>query len=303
MKNHYETLGVSETASLDEIKKAYRKLALQYHPDRNPGDKRAEEKFKEITEAYEILGDENKKGSYDYDRRTGGNNSDPFGFSNSTDDIPREFFKNKTWGDYSSYFKQGGGFGPKAKSTPAKGSDIKFDIPLTIEESVMGKEVEMEFYRIENGANTRRTLRVNIKPGIQDNESITIKKEGNRDGVVPGDLIIRVIVKEHKYLKRDGDIIDVVIPVTVTQAIFSAELTIPSPVPKKSIRITTPSAMQSGYSVSIPMDGGKGYKFIYRITFMVAVPAAPNAELQALYKIIDDKYPSSNTPEPVPNKG
>jgi len=308
MKNHYETLGVPESASIDEIKKAYRKLALQYHPDRNPGNKKAEDKFKEVTEAYEILSDENKKGSYDHDRRTGGGFTATGGFDFSDmnmDDILRQF--NMKWGGangFDEYFRAQAGtkYGRGAKSTPAKGTDIKIEIPLTIEDSIMGKEVEMEFFRIEDGNNTRRTLKVNIKPGIQDGEFISIKKEGNRDGVVPGDLIIKITIKKHRHFKREGDVIEAVIPVTVTQAIFSAELTIPSPVPKKSIMIVTPPAMMSGYSVSIPMDGGKNYKFIYRIVFQIVVPAVLDAELQSLYKIIESKYPSPNSPEPLENK-
>lgn len=303
MKNHYQTLGVPEDATADDIKKAYRKLALQCHPDRNPGDKKSEEKFKEITEAYEVLSDENKKGSYDYDRRTGGGN--PFSGNGDMnfdmEDILRQFNQAGHKYDFSSFFNQGK-YGQGSRSKPAKGTDIKIEIPLTVEESLMGKEVEMEFYRIEGGENTRRTLKVNIKPGIQNDEFISIKKEGNRDGVVSGDLIIKIVVREHKYLKREGDIVDVVIPVTVPQAIFGAELTISSPVPKKSVVISIPASMRSGYSVSIPMDGGKSYKFIFRITFMIAVPAVPDVELQALYRIIEEKYPSPNSPEPVPNK-
>lgn len=308
MKNHYTTLGVSESATLDDIKKAYRKLALQYHPDRNPGDKKAEDKFKEITEAYEILSDENKKGSYDYDRRTGGTSSSGgFDFNDmDMDDILRQF--NMKWrgaNGFEEFFKASnasGKYGQGAKSTPAKGTDIKIEIPLTIEESVMGKEVEMEFYRIEGGDNTRRTLKVNIKPGIQSGEAISIKKEGNRDGVVPGDLIIKISIKEHKFLKREGDVIDVVIPVTVPQALFGAELTVPSPIPKKSVMFTIPARMKSGFSVSVPMDGGKNYKFIYRITFVIALPVNPDAEIESLYRIIESKYPSPSTPDPVPNK-
>lgn len=308
MKNHYTTLGVSESASLDDIKKAYRKLALQYHPDRNPGDKKSEDRFKEITEAYEILSDENKKGSYDYDRRSGGpSSSGGFDFNGmDMDDILRQFNMKFGGSPFENYFRSqqqsSNKYGHGAKSTPAKGTDIKIEIPLTVEESVVGKEVEMEFYRIEGGENARRTLKVNIKPGIQNGEAISIKKEGNRDGVVPGDLIIKISIKEHKYLKREGDLIDVVIPVTVPQALFGAELTIPSPIPKKSIMFTVPAKMKSGFSVSVPMDGGKNYKFIYRITFVIALPVNPDAEIEALYRIIESKYPSPSEPDPVPNK-
>ena len=144
-RDYYEVLGVSKTASADEIKKAYRKLAMQYHPDRNPGNKEAEEKFKEATEAYEILSDEKKRSQYD-----------KFGFQGVHSDFADAYgrggfdfssmFGGGGFGDlddiFSSFF--GGGFGSRSSTRQRRGNDIRYDIKLSLEDAVFGKKMEIK---------------------------------------------------------------------------------------------------------------------------------------------------------------
>lgn len=155
-RDYYEVLGVSKTATQDELKKAYRKLAVQFHPDKNPGDHSAEEKFKELGEAYDVLGDEQKRAAYDrYGHAAfaggmpagggGGGFHDPF-------DVFREVFGGGAGGDiFESFFGGGGGRrGGRGGNGPQRGSDLRYGLEITLEEAARGVEKELEFERLAN---------------------------------------------------------------------------------------------------------------------------------------------------------
>ena len=142
-RDYYEVLGVDKNASPEEMKRAYRKLAMKYHPDRNPGDKAAEEKFKELNEAYEVLGSPEKKQMYDQFGHAGVNGN-AGGFSGQAgfggfEDI---------FGDIFDMF--GGGFSGRRRSGPQKGADIRYEMSITFEEAAFGTEKTIEFYKYEN---------------------------------------------------------------------------------------------------------------------------------------------------------
>ena len=151
-RDYYDVLGVSKTANADELKKAYRKLALKYHPDRNKGNAEAEEKFKEVNEAYSVLSDETKRAQYDQlgpdafeqAQQGGGPGGNPFGggfggFSGSgMEDIFDMFFGG-----------QGGRGGRSANAGPQRGADLRFDLEITFEEAAFGIEKEINLYRDE----------------------------------------------------------------------------------------------------------------------------------------------------------
>ncbi|HPN84535.1 MAG TPA: molecular chaperone DnaJ, partial [Victivallales bacterium] len=153
-KDYYDVLGVSKSASQDEIKKAYRKLAIKYHPDRNPGDKAAEEKFKELSQAYEVLSDQQKRAQYDQfgheaftrsGARSGAGHGgfefhDPF-------DIFREVFGDGGGGLFDNIF--GGGRARRDPNGPIDGSDLRFDLPIDFEEAVFGTEKKIRIPRME----------------------------------------------------------------------------------------------------------------------------------------------------------
>ncbi|SET41683.1 molecular chaperone DnaJ [Natronincola peptidivorans] len=145
-RDYYEVLGLDKNASAEDLKRAYRKLAMKYHPDKNPGDTKAEEKFKELNEAYEVLSSPEKKQRYDQFGHAGVNGAGGGGYENyggfgGFEDI---------FGDIFDMFGGGGGFSSRRRSGPQKGADIKYELSITFEEAVFGTEKTIEFHKYEN---------------------------------------------------------------------------------------------------------------------------------------------------------
>uniref|UniRef100_UPI0038638225 DnaJ domain-containing protein n=1 Tax=Treponema saccharophilum TaxID=165 RepID=UPI0038638225 len=151
-RDYYEVLGVDKSASKDDIKRAYRKLAVKYHPDRNPGDKEAEEKFKEATEAYEVLSDDSKRPAYDQYGFAGvdGMNGGGGGYSHAFNDFSDLFssfggdFFERMFGGFGGF----GGFGESRRrdpNAPTKGDSLRYDLSISFKESVFGSKVDLKF--------------------------------------------------------------------------------------------------------------------------------------------------------------
>ncbi|MFW5802387.1 MAG: molecular chaperone DnaJ [Verrucomicrobiota bacterium] len=145
-KDYYDILGISQSATQDEIKKAYRKLAVKYHPDKNPGDKAAEDKFKEVSEAYEVLGDEGKRKQYDqFGHEAFTNRQGPAGGGPSGD--PFDIFSQVFGGSMFDEFFGGGGGGRRARSQ--RGSDLRYDMEVNFEDAVFGADTTVQIPRAE----------------------------------------------------------------------------------------------------------------------------------------------------------
>ncbi|MEA1958245.1 MAG: DnaJ C-terminal domain-containing protein [Chloroflexota bacterium] len=253
-KDYYQLLGVSRTASDKEIKQAYRKLARKYHPDVNPGDKSAEEKFKEINNAYEIISDTEKRKKYDqfgdkwqYADQFAGAQGGPFGgssgfYDKGSDGFNYEYVDMSELGDLSDLFKGfTGGFGGRTRTSRARrGRAVDYAADVTLEEAFNGST------RLIQDMSGRR-LEVKIPKGVKDGQRIKVagKGEPGITGGPGGDLYLVVSVKPHSVFQRKGDDIHVEVPVPLADAILGGEASVPSP-KGKNLALKIPPETQNG---------------------------------------------------------
>lgn len=263
-KDFYQLLGVTRTATADEIKKSYRKLAMQYHPDKNPNNKKAEEKFKEVTEAYETLSDPQKRQMYDQfghggpqqqQQYSGGN---PFaggagpggfgGFSSQNPDMQDIF--GDVFGDI---------FNARQNSRPrrnARGSDLRYSLSITFEEAATGSEKVISFMRQRGGREEPAKLSVNVPAGVKDGQRLKLANEGDMPGNTgtPGDLYVIVHLADHLIFKREENDVMMDLPVNFADAILGTSLEIPTLTGKAILKV--PEGTHTGQVFRLK---GKGF--------------------------------------------
>jgi molecular chaperone DnaJ len=221
-KDFYKVLGVDKKASADEIKKKYRSLARDLHPDKNQGDTAREEKFKAVSEAYDILSDSKKRAEYDEARSmferggfrapTGGGNyqggdfSDLFGGGN-----PQDIFSNL--------------FGGGGRRGPRKGSDLQTEANISFKESVFGTTLDLKLNVDGTGS---QTISARVPAGVNDGAKIRVKGKGAPGEAGPGDLFIELNVKPHAVFSRKGENLLLTLPVTFAEAALGADLKVPT---------------------------------------------------------------------------
>ena len=237
-KDFYAILGVSKDVSDAELKKTYRKLARQYHPDSNPGDAKAEARFKEISEAYSVLSDAQLRQEYDQIRAMGsGARFTPGpGGSAGFEDIFSTMFGGRGRTSYSAGgFEDllggvfgSGGFGTstggfRGSGGPTKGADITAKTTLDFLTAIRGDTVTLQ---MQNGKETK----VKIPAGVADGQKIRLKGKGrpSPDGGAPGDLVLTVSVRKHPVFEREGLNLRVQVPVTFVEAALGATIEVPT---------------------------------------------------------------------------
>lgn len=256
-KSLYDTLGVSQNASSDDIKKAYRRLARQYHPDINK-DKGAEEKFKEINAAYEILSDENKRAQYDQfgDSMFGGQNFSDFARSNQNvniDDILASIFGNNQKGSFSSGsfggFGNFGGFGGFGGfDEPVL--DINDQITIPFESALLGGN----YHYNNNGLK----FDIKIPAGIKNNETLRIANKGRKAQGRVGNLLLKVIIAPSNEYEIKDNILHKIINIPLKIAIFGGKIKVNTPY--KEVTLTIPKDTKNNQKMRIKEQGIKDRK-------------------------------------------
>ena len=227
-KDFYKILGVSKDVSEVELKKTYRKLSRQFHPDTNPGDAKAEARFKEISEAYSVLSDKDQRAEYDQMRAMGpgarggfggGGGGFPGGFQGGNANFGGNGFEDV----FANLFGGGGGGfgGPRG---PQRGQDLTTTQTLDFIDGVKGTTIKLS---LRAGA---EPTTIKIPAGVTDGQKIKIAGKGNPspNGGPAGDLIITVTVKPHPVFTRDGNNIRVVVPITFAEAVLVATIQVPT---------------------------------------------------------------------------
>ncbi|MEY4492498.1 MAG: hypothetical protein RL085_909 [Actinomycetota bacterium] len=223
-KDFYKILGVAKGVSDAELKKVYRKLARQFHPDSNPGDAKAEARFKEISEAYSVLSDPEQRKEYDAVRAMGGGarftggaggSGFPGGFPAGGAGF-EDVFSNLFGGGRGGNPFGGGGFGPQP------GADLSMSTTLNFIDGVKGTSIKVNI--------GGKDVSVNIPAGVSDGQKIRLRGKGqpSPNGGPAGDLIINCAVKPHPVFSRDGENIRVTVPVTFAEAVLGATILVPT---------------------------------------------------------------------------
>lgn len=306
-KDYYQILGVDKNASQDEIKKAYRKLAKKYHPDANPGNKEAEEKFKDVSEAYEVLGDEEKRKQYDAlgsgFNFQGGYDFDPsqFGFDNFKYDF------SSSSGNYSDFFNMffgggglnfrdffgGGSSGFRRTSYSKKGKDIESELEVTLIEGFKGLEKKITFRR----QNQNKSLTFKIPKGVKDGEKIRLKGQGEPgiNGGENGDLYLTVKMKTETNQSLEGLDITTTIDVFPWEAALGSEASVETLDGKIILKV--PAGVQTDTKLRIP---GKGYvdrqgmRGNLYIKVRIVNPKNINEEMKRLYERLGELAGGNN---------
>lgn len=292
-KDYYEVLGVKKDAAPDQIKKAYRKLAMKYHPDKNQGDKAAEDKFKEISEAYAVLSDDEKRREYD----TYG--SEGFSQKFSQEDIFRGFDINDLFREFGfggggggrtqTFNFGGGGFGNRYQPRAAKGRDYEYDLSISIADAFNGGKRELS---INFGTGVRK-VSVNIPAGIGEDQKLRLKGEGGpgANGGPNGDLLIRVkILSDSKFYLEGRDII-ATREINLTEALLGTVVQVTTADGKK-LDLKVPPGVKHGTKLRIKDKGMPELKKLAQgdmyVKINVALPKRLTEEQRELVERLAD---------------
>ena len=284
-RDYYAMLDVDKGASQKELKKAYRKLAQQYHPDRNPGDNAAEDRFKELNEAYDVVGDPETRKEYDHVREIGyfvggpgGGQQyvrveDLFGRGAPAGGTPFDLFGGLT--DLLG--------NQRGRGRAAQGSDVKTDLSLTFHEAISGvtRDINVDGQRIK----------VKIPKSVDDGSRIRLRGKGQPGlgGGPYGDLYVTVHVGNHPTFRRTGNTVHIDVPITFTEAALGADIVVPTLEGKVTVRI--PAGTSSGTVLRVKgkgVESAKGITGDLRVTVEVEVPGELTDGQRKLFESLRD---------------
>ncbi|MBW2507918.1 MAG: J domain-containing protein [Deltaproteobacteria bacterium] len=302
----YKLLGVSRAASPDEIKKAYRSLAKELHPDRNPGDKSAEERFKDVSSAYAVLSDPEKRKLYDEFGEMGLREGfDPAAYHAATQGAGG--FGGFDFGDIFGGAPGGPGgaqhfefnledlFGGRARRgrdyarRPRRGADLQSEVTVDFRDAVLGCTKELSVRSAEG----EKTIKVRIPAGVRIEGKIRLRGQGGKgaDGGPDGDLLLKVHVRKHPYFSIRGKQLHVRVPVTPLEAYGGAKVSIPTP--QGSVHVSIPAGSKNGAKLRLR---GKGIEqkdktrgdLIAHVELVL--PSRQSAEVEQALRTLQDAF-------------
>lgn len=264
-QDHYKVLGVRRDASAAEIQKAYRSLARKYHPDLNPNDKAAKQKFQEVQQAFDVLSDSSKREMYDrygsaFESAGPGGPQSGYGWSSGPEavdlgDLFGERFGHGGSGGFADIFQQfrraASGTGRRARAT-GRGRDLEQDLEIPFTQAVTGGQARLTIQRSDGRSHA---IDVKIPPGVEDGQKIRLRGQGEPGprGTSPGDILLRIRVCPHPYFRRRGNDLEVRVPVTLTEAIQGGKVDVPTP--KGTISLRVPPHTSSGQRLRVRGHG------------------------------------------------
>src|SRR3990167_8057754 len=312
VKDYYKILGVSKTATKEEIKKAYRALARKYHPDLNPGKKDTEEKFKEVQEAHEVLSDEEKRKTYDMfgsaEFRPGGRTT--WKRADDTGQAYEYSYSANAFSGFEDIFKdlfgsagegrpgRGRGetfrdiFSTVTKERASRGRDLEYQIEIDFDTAIRGGVRDLSISRQKQEGVETEKLSVRIPAGVDTGSRIRVQGKGE-GGVAKGDLYLRVKVKPHPIYSRKGDDIYLEVPVTVYEAGLGKKIEIPTI--DGTAEMTIPPGVQSGTRLRLKGKGVTNLKTKVRgdqyIEIKIAMPDKISDEDRKKFEELEKSHP------------
>ncbi len=285
----YKELGVPRTASADEIKKAFRKLAKEHHPDRNTGDKKAEERFKRISGAFELLGDEAKRKRFDSGEIDADGNEQFRGFPGGGAGGARPGagpgagfggrFEGVDLEDIFDMFGSRGGGGGAGGGFPGRGGgDVRSRLEIDLEDAVRGTTRRVTF-------SDGRTLDVTIPKGAGEGQVLRLRGQGapGRNGVA-GDVLVELVIKPHPIFTREGADLHMDVPVSVPDAILGGK--VEAPTPEGPVSLNVPKGSNAGATLRLKgrglMDARSGQRGDLFAHLVITLPDQSDPKLEAM---------------------
>jgi molecular chaperone DnaJ len=282
-KDFYKILGVSKDVPDAELKKVYRKLAKEFHPDRNPGNDKAEAKFKDISEAYDVLSDPAQRKEYDAVRAMGGGARFQAGGQGAGfEDVFSNLFGGGGFpgGGFPGF---GGGFGPQ------RGGDLSTSSTINFIDSIHGTQLKVGVHG--------ETVNVKVPAGIQDGQKLKVRGKGqpSPNGGPAGDLVVTIKVKPHPVFSRDGDNIRVTVPVTFAEAVLGATIQVPT-LGGEPVKLKVAPGTPNGRTLRVK---GKGVQLSGKegdllATVEIAVPAHVSDKAKSLLEQFNSEMPGED---------